>query len=180
MAPCCICLTSNEPYRTALCSNRKGSFGHNLGNWTLCRLPGWTQIPPRNWSQALSVIAGYQESWGSPRQNTAIHNANDALHVHYQPWPAKDLCSADTLSRAPIVGPLNQEEEKLTDDVKAYVNSLIKHLPATEDRLEQLRSQQQQVAKQLIANYSDRWLEKSRLPSPLTAYWPERGDLTVQ
>lgn len=96
---------------------------------------------------------------------------NDALHIHYQPWPAKDLRTADTLSQAPIVGPLNQEEEKLTDDVKAYVNSAIKHLPATEDRLEQLRSQQQQVAKQLIANCSDRWPEKSRLPSAVTASW---------
>ena len=51
------------------------------------------------------------------------------------PVPGKNLCTADALSRAPIVRPLNQEEEKLTDDVKAYVGSVIKHLPATEDRL---------------------------------------------
>ena len=77
---------------------------------------------------------------------------------------------------------MNQEEEKLTDDVKAYVDSVIKHLPATEDRLEELRSQQQQdeVTKQLITYCSDGWPEKSHLPTPLKAYWQERGDLTVQ
>ena len=96
--------------------------------------------------------------------------------------PGKNLCTADALSRAPIVRPLNQEEEKLTDDVKAYVDSVIKHLPATEDRLEELRSQQQQdeVTKQLITYCSDGWPEKSHLPTPLKAYWQERGDLTVQ
>ena len=47
--------------------------------------------------------------------------------------PGKNLCTTDTLPRAPIVRPLNQEQEKLTDDVKAYADSVIKHLPATED-----------------------------------------------
>ena len=57
--------------------------------------------------------------------------------------PDKDLCTTDALQAA-IVKPLNQQEEKRTDDVKAYVDSVIKHLPATEDWLEELRSQQQQ------------------------------------
>ena len=36
--------------------------------------------------------------------------------------PGKDLCTTDAL-QSPIVRPLNQQEEKLTDDVKAYVDS---------------------------------------------------------
>lgn len=56
--------------------------------------------------------------------------------------PGKDLCTADTLSRAPLVKPLNQQEEKLKNDVMAYVGSVIRYLPATEDRLEELRCQQ--------------------------------------
>lgn len=39
--------------------------------------------------------------------------------------PCTNLNTSDTLSRAPIVRPLKQEE-KLTDDVKAYVDSVIK------------------------------------------------------
>ena len=48
--------------------------------------------------------------------------------------------------------------------------------------MEELRSQQQQdeVTKQLITYCSDCWPEKSYLPTPLKAYWQERGDLTVQ
>ena len=34
-------------------------------------------------------------------------------------------CTADALSQAPIVRPLNQKEVKLTDDVQAYVDAVI-------------------------------------------------------
>ena len=37
--------------------------------------------------------------------------------------PGKSLYTADTLSRAPLVRPLNREKEKLEADVQAYVNS---------------------------------------------------------
>lgn len=51
---------------------------------------------------------------------------------------------ANTWSRAPIVKPLNQQEEKLESDAKAYVDSVIRYLSATEDQLEELRCQQQE------------------------------------
>ena len=91
--------------------------------------------------------------------------------------PGKSLYTADTLSRAPLVRPLNREEEKLEADVQAYVNSIVKYLPATEDRLEDFRTQQQQDE---ITYCSEGWPEKSQLPGPLKVYWPERSDLTVQ
>ena len=96
--------------------------------------------------------------------------------------PGKSLYIADTLSRAPLVRPLNREEEKLEDDVQAYVDSIVKYLPATEDRLEDFRTQQQQdeVTRQLITYCSEGWQEKSQLPGPLKVYWPEKSDLTVQ
>ena len=56
--------------------------------------------------------------------------------------PGKHLYTANTLSRKPIVKPLNQQEEKLKNDVEADVGSVIRYLPAMEDRLEQLRCQQ--------------------------------------
>ena len=96
--------------------------------------------------------------------------------------PGKSLYTADTLSRAPLVRPLNREEEKLEADVQAYVDSIVKYLPATEDRLEDFRTRQQQdeVTRQLITYCSEGWPEKSQLPGPLKVYWPERSDLTVQ
>ena len=88
------------------------------------------------------------------------------------------MCSLYTISHIPgkdlhrrcsVASP--HQEEKVTDDVKAYVDPVIKHFPAAEERLEELRSQQQQdeVTMQLIAYCSDGWPEKSQLPSPLKA-----------
>ena len=96
--------------------------------------------------------------------------------------PGKELYTADTLSQAPIVRPLDQAEEKLSSDVKDYVGSVVRYLPATEDRLEELRSQQQQdeVTNQIVVYCSNGWPDKSRLPGPLKSYWPERSKLTIQ
>ena len=96
--------------------------------------------------------------------------------------PGKSLYTADTLSRAPLVRPLNREEEKLEADVQAYFDSIVKFLPATEDRLKDFRTQQQQdeITRQLITYCSEGWPEKSQLPGPLKVHWPERNDLTVQ
>jgi len=86
------------------------------------------------------------------------------LHV-----PGKPLYTADTLSRAPLVRPLDRDEEKLEANVPAYVDSIVKYLPATDDRLEDFKSQQQQdeITRQLITYCSEGWPEKSQLPGPL-------------
>ena len=96
--------------------------------------------------------------------------------------PGKSLYIADTLSRAPLARPLNREEEKLEADVQSYVDSIVKYLPATEDRLEDFRTQQQQdeITRQFITYCPEGWPERSQLPGPLKVYWPERSDLTVQ
>ena len=96
--------------------------------------------------------------------------------------PGKELYAADTLSRAPIVRSLRHKEEKLESDVKSYVDSVVRYLPATEDRLEDLRSQQQQdeVTKQLMEYASKGLPDKSRLQGALKPYWPERNEMTIQ
>ena len=50
----------------------------------------------------------------------------------------KELCTADTLSWAPVWNP-DPESEQLERDVTAYVNSVIDHLPATEKKLTEIR-----------------------------------------
>ena len=96
--------------------------------------------------------------------------------------PGKSLYTAGTLSQAPLVRPLNREEERLEVDIQDYVDSIVKYLTATEDRLEDFRSQQQQdeITRQLITYCSEGWTERSQLPGPLKVYWPERSGLTVQ
>ena len=99
------------------------------------------------------------------------------LHV-----PGKSLCTADALSRAPLARPLNHEEKKLETDVQAYVDSIVKYLPATESRLEELRSQQQQdeVTRQLMTYCTEGWPDRFHLPGSLKPYWPERDELNIQ
>lgn len=77
--------------------------------------------------------------------------------------PGKTLYTADTLSHAPLVKPLDQQEEKLESNVKAYVDSVIRYLPAMDDRLEELRCRRQEdeVTKQLMEYSSTEWPEKS-------------------
>ena len=96
--------------------------------------------------------------------------------------PGKSLCTADALSQTPLVRPLNYEETKLETEVKAFVDSIVKYLLTTENRLEELRSQQQQdeVTKQLMSYCTEGWPEKSHLPGPLQPYWPGKDELNVQ
>lgn len=96
--------------------------------------------------------------------------------------PEKFLYTADTLSRAPLVRLLEPKEENLENDVKAFVNSIIRYLPATEDRLEELRIQQRehQVTKLLVKYCSQGWPDRPQLTGSLKSCWPERSKLTVQ
>ena len=66
--------------------------------------------------------------------------------------------------------------------MKAFVNSIVKNLTAPENRLEELRSQQQQdeVTKQLMCYGNEGWPEKSHLPGPLKPYWSKKDELNVQ
>ena len=60
--------------------------------------------------------------------------------------------------------------------------TVIRYLPETEDRLEELRCQEQEdeVTKQIMEYSSTQWSDRSRLPGPLKPYWPERSELTIQ
>ena len=53
--------------------------------------------------------------------------------------PGKDLVIPDTLSRAPIYRKVSCEEQALADDVKAYVDFVLKNLPTTENHLQEIR-----------------------------------------
>ena len=50
--------------------------------------------------------------------------------------PGKELFTADTLSRAPVT---ETTEYPLTDEVEAFVNVVTQGMPATDQRMEQLK-----------------------------------------
>ena len=96
--------------------------------------------------------------------------------------PGKALYTADILSRVLLIWPLESKEENLENDVKAFVESVIRYLSATEDRLEELRIQRQEdeVTKQLVKYCSQGWPGRPQLPGLVKPYWPERNELSVQ
>ena len=76
--------------------------------------------------------------------------------------PGKDLVIPDTLSRAPIYRKVSCEEQAFADDVKAYVNFVLKNLPTTENCLQEIREklQQDEVCGQIMSHCENGWPEK--------------------
>ena len=58
--------------------------------------------------------------------------------------PGKQLAIADTLSQTPTASP-NVDDYKLEQESQAFVNSIIQSIPATEQRLQQIKESQQQT-----------------------------------
>ena len=90
----------------------------------------------------------------------------------------------------PLLGSMNldqlikppPEEERRKEEVRAYVSSIIRYLPATDDRLKELRDQLQQdaVTRQIMTYCTDGWPDKSKLDGAVKPYWTVSGELTVQ
>ena len=95
--------------------------------------------------------------------------------------PGKLLYTADTLSRAPLGGTTVQDQEMMSD-ILAFVDLVVDGLPATDLRLEQIRTHQQEdeTCKLLSMYGADGWPERNALAGTLQQYWPYRSDLTIQ
>ena len=90
-----------------------------------------------------------------------------------------DLVNADTLSRAPA---LESTTDVLLKETEAYVNWTTKNLPATDERLEQIKKlQRTDEACQLIATYlCSGWPDKRRAPAIVKPYLPVRAEFFIQ
>ena len=56
--------------------------------------------------------------------------------------PGKDLITADTLSRAPVVESQQPEDESFQDECQTYVNAVMSALPVTDKRLLEIKQAQ--------------------------------------
>ena len=82
--------------------------------------------------------------------------------------PGKDLTIVDTLSRAPTSSP-STVDEQFVSDTNVYVDSILQGLPATQERIEQIKQAQQQdaICSQLMKYCQDGWSDKHLVPSPI-------------
>ena len=91
--------------------------------------------------------------------------------------PGKELHTADTLSRAP----LSRVDDPLRKEVHAYVQMIVTGLPASEERLENIREQQENDSecsqlKELCERGKLTW---DTMRGTLKPYYPVRDELNV-
>ena len=91
----------------------------------------------------------------------------------------KDLVCADTLSHSPIMG--KGGENILTGETKGFVDQVLKALPCTEDKLNELRIRlkQHEVCEQVMKYCTYGWPDKNHVSDTMKPYWQHVGDLTV-
>ncbi len=95
--------------------------------------------------------------------------------------PGKNHHSADALSRAPLKDTHSPGESELSTDVNLYVNSVISSLPVTEQKLIEIKHEQQEdtVCNLLMTYCKNGWPEICQIPQCAKQYWQNRGDLTI-
>ena len=92
--------------------------------------------------------------------------------------PGKDFTIADTLSRAPAAGP-TQADDLFQQEASAFLDVVLKSIPATEQRIKQIREiQLQDPACQQISLYCQSgWPDKHSLPEAVKPYFPVAAEL---
>ena len=94
----------------------------------------------------------------------------------------KSLVTADALSPAPQERPPTEAEVLLADELTAQANLVVGGLPATEERLSEIRARQLEddVCRQVMRYSAEGWPSHPPLPSVLRPYWQVQNDLTIQ
>ena len=95
--------------------------------------------------------------------------------------PEKSLTVADTLSRVPLED-VRESDRNLHEEADALVNVVIQSLPATEQRLENIRQLQQQdeVCQQLAHYCQSGWPNRKDLTEATRPYLAVAAELSVE
>ena len=76
----------------------------------------------------------------------------------------KDLCTADTPSRAPLSDP-NLQAQQLQQDIQAYVNLMVENFLATDAKIKEIIQAQDEIAvcQNIISSCQSGWPIKTEL-----------------
>ena len=99
----------------------------------------------------------------------------DIVHVH-----GKELYTADARSRAPLATSKTSDND-LTCLADAYVNAVLLTLPASDRRLEEIRSalKKDDTLRVLMHHVQNGWLDKKTTKSRVKTYFNEQANLSV-
>ena len=92
----------------------------------------------------------------------------------------ENLCTADTLSRAPLYDP-DLQAEQFQQDIQAYVNLIVDHFPATDNKIKEIIQEQEQdtVCQKIKTFCQSGWPNKSDLERVLKPYAIVKHELTI-
>ena len=95
--------------------------------------------------------------------------------------PGKDLVSADTLSRQPATPP-ETLDTMFENEVEEYISAITQSLPASEEKLRQISTMQDQdeLCHQVKLYAKTDWPSPANLKGEIKLYWSQRDHLTVQ
>ena len=95
--------------------------------------------------------------------------------------PGTELHIADALSRAPVTKP-DAEDEELHQETRAYVNLVMRNIPATDKRLQEIKeAQQADLECKLITKYCHSgWPSKPKAPLCIRKYLPLSAEFSIQ
>jgi len=94
--------------------------------------------------------------------------------------PGRELTVADTLSRAPASSASSNDID-FHKDTEMFVNLIMKSLPIAEQRLAELKQQQDddETCQQLRQFCQSGWPSKHQVKGTLKAYYPFAAELTI-
>ena len=94
--------------------------------------------------------------------------------------PGKQICTADTLSRAPDSEP-DKADTDLQTEVNAFVNIVMENFPATAEKQQKIKSCQDEdpVCQQIKKFCKEGWPNLRNLTGPIKQYLPSKSELKV-
>ena len=76
---------------------------------------------------------------------------------------------------------MTKDDNLLQDETDAYIQLMIQTLPATENRLEEIkRRQEDEVCKQIVKYCQKGWPSIKSIPQALKKFYPVAAELSVQ
>ena len=94
--------------------------------------------------------------------------------------PGNELIIADALSRAPVTSP-SAVDQSLQSETTAYMNLVVESIPATEQRLQEIREHQEKnpVCQKLSEFCRSGWPKKTSLSADLKPYFCVSAQLSI-
>ena len=135
--------------------------------WACERLANWAEIPHWNWPQTTGASVQYEKSGRTANTSTEVSHEDDEIWIYYRArtWLKTDTC---TLSLS-ISRTLTSRTVTSRRSYSAFVNTVIENLPASDQRLEEIKRLQKENSVKpyypiaMAAELSDWWCEGAEL-----------------